>query len=311
MVIGLVVGILGIQGALKTSATLAITAPAVVMSIPMLDTVLAIIRRKLTGRRFDQADRGHIHHRLLDRGLTTWQALCTIGALCLATGAAATAATILRNDALAWITIVSLIVLLVRLRVFGHDELSLIKLAIATMLSNLINVLVASTRPSRRGARAKLATLDFEDAWSALIDELALWQANSLELFIEDAQGHARHHDWNKTREAASSGAGHVGAIRSEAESGEDRWTFTIRVPVDDGGNCRLRVEGDNAELAHPWHLLRIARVVGAFGRYWANHPQRVSTSLRVRRSDPSDLTDPATTGTTDSPGTSSLEKAA
>ena len=70
MVIGLSVGLLGIQGTLKTSATLAITAPAVVMTLPMFDIVAAIVRRKLTGRRFDAPDRLHIHHRLLDRGWT-------------------------------------------------------------------------------------------------------------------------------------------------------------------------------------------------------------------------------------------------
>ena len=86
MVIGLSVGLLGIQGTLKTSATLAITAPAVVMTLPMFDIVAALVRRKLTGRRFDAPDRLHIHHRLLDRGWTPWQVLCLIGAVCLTTG---------------------------------------------------------------------------------------------------------------------------------------------------------------------------------------------------------------------------------
>ena len=121
---------LGIQGALKTSATLAITAPAVVMTLPMFDIVAAIVRRRLTGRRFDAPDRLHIHHRLLDRGWTPWQVLCLIGALCLTTGAAATAATIFRRDALAWIAAMTLVVLMIRLRLFGHDEFALAKGAV-------------------------------------------------------------------------------------------------------------------------------------------------------------------------------------
>ena len=44
MVIGLVVGMISIQGA-QTSATLSLAVPAVVMSVPMLDTVFAIARR--------------------------------------------------------------------------------------------------------------------------------------------------------------------------------------------------------------------------------------------------------------------------
>ena len=130
MVIGLSVGLLGIQGSLKTSATLAITAPAVVMTLPMFDIVAAIVRRTLNGRPFDMPDRQHIHHRLLDRGWNPWQVLCLLGALCLTTGAAATAATIFRLDALAWIAAMSLVVLMIRLRLFGYDEFALAKEAI-------------------------------------------------------------------------------------------------------------------------------------------------------------------------------------
>ena len=79
MVIGLSVGLLGMQGSLKTSATLAITAPAVVMTLPMFDIVAAIVRRTLNGRPFDMPDRQHIHHRLLDRGWNPWQVLCLLG----------------------------------------------------------------------------------------------------------------------------------------------------------------------------------------------------------------------------------------
>ena len=93
------------------------------MTLPMFDVVMAVVRRKLTGRSYAAADRQHIHHRLLDRGLQPWQVLCILGALCLTTGAAATAATVFRKDALAWITAVTLMVLMVRLRLFGHYEL--------------------------------------------------------------------------------------------------------------------------------------------------------------------------------------------
>jgi UDP-GlcNAc:undecaprenyl-phosphate GlcNAc-1-phosphate transferase len=155
MVIGLVLGVLGIQGAMKTSATLAITIPAVIMSLPMFDMLLALVRRKLTGKSFDTADRQHVHHRLLDRGLTQWQALCIIGALCLATGAAATAATIFRTDALAWIMALALLVSAIQLHVFGHHELALVKHAVARKLADLTHRL-GTSGPSRKPADAAL-----------------------------------------------------------------------------------------------------------------------------------------------------------
>ena len=108
------------------------------MTLPMFDIVAAIVRRKLTGRRFDTPDRLHIHHRLLDRGWTPWQVLCLLGALCLTTGAAATAATIFRRDALAWIAAMSLVVLMIRLRLFGYDEFALAKRAVVRVVKSCI-----------------------------------------------------------------------------------------------------------------------------------------------------------------------------
>jgi UDP-GlcNAc:undecaprenyl-phosphate GlcNAc-1-phosphate transferase len=147
--VGLVVGILGIAGSLKSSATLAITAPAVVMTLPLFDVLMALVRRKLTGRPFDRGDREHIHHRLLERGLGPRQVLCVIAVICLATGASATAATFFRMDALAWITATTLIVLLIRLRLFGHYEVGLVRSAVRRRLAGFAKRIL---RPKTQGA---------------------------------------------------------------------------------------------------------------------------------------------------------------
>ncbi len=125
--IGLVVGVLSIQGSLKSPATLSITMPAILMTLPMFDVLMAVVRRKLTGRPLAMGDREHIHHTLLALRLTPWQVLGIVGGLCLTTGVAAVAATVFRMDALAWIIATTLIVLMVRLRVFGHREFGLIQ----------------------------------------------------------------------------------------------------------------------------------------------------------------------------------------
>ncbi len=190
MVIGLSVGLLGMQGSLKTSATLAITAPAVVMTLPMFDIVAAIVRRTLNGRPFDMPDRQHIHHRLLDRGWNPWQVLCLLGALCLTTGAAATAATIFRLDALAWIAAMSLVVLMIRLRLFGHDEFALAKkVAVRAMKSGITGWGRLARRlhiPASAAARPSLGTLVEEtlernpqtsnlELWDILLRALRAW----------------------------------------------------------------------------------------------------------------------------------------
>ncbi len=185
MVIGLVVGMVSIQGALKTTATLSITVPAIVMSVPMLDTLFAIVRRKLSGRPFDAADRGHIHHRLLERGLTDWQALGLIGALCLTTGAAAIAATILRLDAVGWVTALALIVVLIRTRAFGHHEVALARRFVSVALQRLrSNGITGFAHPAQSAAT--------DNPWSALVKAAVDAGASGFELLLADHESQSR-----------------------------------------------------------------------------------------------------------------------
>jgi len=72
------------------------TAPLMALAIPLLDTALAIIRRFLRQRLIFGADRGHIHHRLLNRGFTPRKvALVLYG--CCALGAIASLAMMNQN----------------------------------------------------------------------------------------------------------------------------------------------------------------------------------------------------------------------
>ncbi|MFI5301006.1 MAG: glycosyltransferase family 4 protein, partial [Polyangiales bacterium] len=54
----------------KASTTVSILVPVLALGVPILDTLFAIVRRFLERRPLFSPDRGHIHHRLLDMGLT-------------------------------------------------------------------------------------------------------------------------------------------------------------------------------------------------------------------------------------------------
>jgi UDP-GlcNAc:undecaprenyl-phosphate GlcNAc-1-phosphate transferase len=58
------------------------TAPLLALSIPLLDTGLSIVRRFLRHQPIFGADRGHIHHKLLARGLTPRRVVLLIYGLC-------------------------------------------------------------------------------------------------------------------------------------------------------------------------------------------------------------------------------------
>jgi UDP-GlcNAc:undecaprenyl-phosphate GlcNAc-1-phosphate transferase len=70
LLIGFLLGCYGVIWSQKSATLLGMTAPLITLAIPLLDVCLSIIRRFLRHQPIFGADRGHIHHRLIDRGLT-------------------------------------------------------------------------------------------------------------------------------------------------------------------------------------------------------------------------------------------------
>lgn len=68
--LGFILAILSVEGTMKSVTALALAIPILVLGLPIFDTIFAIVRRVMNGRPIGQADRGHIHHRLLDMGLS-------------------------------------------------------------------------------------------------------------------------------------------------------------------------------------------------------------------------------------------------
>ena len=54
-----------------------------VLGVPIIDTFWIIVRRLSTGRSPFTPDRGHIHHRLLDLGLSHGQTVLVIYGICV------------------------------------------------------------------------------------------------------------------------------------------------------------------------------------------------------------------------------------
>jgi len=73
--LGFALATLSIVGAMKTAAALMILIPVFVFGVPLFDAVQVVIRRRLSGVPITQADKRHIHHQLLDRGLSQRQAV--------------------------------------------------------------------------------------------------------------------------------------------------------------------------------------------------------------------------------------------
>jgi UDP-GlcNAc:undecaprenyl-phosphate/decaprenyl-phosphate GlcNAc-1-phosphate transferase len=82
LLIGFLLGCYAAIWSNKSATLLGMTAPLMALSIPLLDVALAIVRRFLGHQPIFAADRGHIHHRLLDRGFTPRRVVLVLYGLC-------------------------------------------------------------------------------------------------------------------------------------------------------------------------------------------------------------------------------------
>jgi UDP-GlcNAc:undecaprenyl-phosphate GlcNAc-1-phosphate transferase len=98
LLIGFLLGSYGALWSEKSVTLVALVAPALAMSVPMLDVGLSIVRRFLRNRPIFEADRGHIHHRLLDRGLTPRGVVLSIYGFCALAATLSLLAGALRNQ---------------------------------------------------------------------------------------------------------------------------------------------------------------------------------------------------------------------
>ncbi|MHB8072580.1 glycosyltransferase family 4 protein [Desulfosporosinus fructosivorans] len=89
MFLGYIIGGISIMGLLKTATILGLVFPLLVLGMPVTDLTFAIIRRKLRGQSMATADRGHLHHRLLDAGLSQRTAVLSMYGISACFGVAA------------------------------------------------------------------------------------------------------------------------------------------------------------------------------------------------------------------------------
>lgn len=74
--LGFMLSIIAVEGAMKSVA--AVLIPLLVLGLPIFDTTFAIIRRFVNKKPIMEADRGHLHHRLLDKGLSQKQTVVVL-----------------------------------------------------------------------------------------------------------------------------------------------------------------------------------------------------------------------------------------
>ena len=70
LLLGLMLGIISVEGVVRTQSFIVMLVPLAIAGVPVLDTVSAIVRRLRGHESIGHADLNHVHHRLLKAGLS-------------------------------------------------------------------------------------------------------------------------------------------------------------------------------------------------------------------------------------------------
>lgn len=73
--LGFMLASISIYGLFKTYAVISFAVPFLVLGLPIFDICFAVLRRLAKGQSPMHADRGHVHHRLIDMGFSQKQAV--------------------------------------------------------------------------------------------------------------------------------------------------------------------------------------------------------------------------------------------
>ncbi len=115
--LGFALSVFSIIGVFKSYAILSVLIALFALALPIFDTTFAIIRRLLSGKSIAEADRGHLHHRLIDMGYSPRRAVITLYVLSSVAGLISIL--IALNDLRAvLVTVIFLVVLMLMLYVY-------------------------------------------------------------------------------------------------------------------------------------------------------------------------------------------------
>ncbi|MFX4262614.1 MraY family glycosyltransferase [Pelotomaculum propionicicum] len=113
MYLGFSLASLSIMGMAKSATFISVIIPVVILGIPLLDTVFAIVRRYCGRRPIFQPDKEHLHHRLIQMGLSHRQAVLSIYGVNVVLGLSAIVLTLISpKQAVIFLVILSTVILM-------------------------------------------------------------------------------------------------------------------------------------------------------------------------------------------------------
>ncbi|QDS86562.1 WecA-like glycosyltransferase [Rosistilla ulvae] len=222
MMIGLVVGTLATWTSTKESTAIAVIIPIAVLSVPLFDSSIAILRRVLTGRSIYAADRAHMHHVLkayLDsKGYGQGWMLLIVAILTLIPVGGATASVLWNEPAYALLATAFVLGGMVLTKSFGHAELSLLARRSASFGTSLLTRSHQAEGVVRHTSIRLQGSRNWDVAWATLVDYAEQHELWRIKLDLNVSWLHEGFHgEWQRSR------------LPDRAE----QWTMRFPVEVD------------------------------------------------------------------------------
>ncbi|MFO0935905.1 MAG: MraY family glycosyltransferase [Gemmataceae bacterium] len=189
MLIGLVAAAISIQASLKKQAVVLI-APTVIMTLPIIDTVAAIIRRKLTGRGIAVPDRGHLHHVLLRNGHSISRSLLFASTLTIIAASGALLSIYYQNDFVALGSFCAVALTLVLSGQFGNAEYRLVR-------ERAVAVLKRASKRQSKGVETEVrlhGTAEWGEVWKDVTGAAEMLNLQTICLDVNAPLWHEDYH---------------------------------------------------------------------------------------------------------------------
>ncbi len=268
LTIGFVIGALAIESSMKKATGFALAIPLVLVSVPVFDTCMAIVRRKLNGRGIGEADRGHIHHCLQDRGLSRAQSLLVISALCVAMAAVTLVSAYFQNDRLALGLCLTLLAVLIVGRVFGYDETVLFFRyiqAMSTLLAGSSGVFKTQLVVDRIARSSGVEPIHY---WKEITEHVEAMGGTHLDFVCWDERNDTVicRLRWASDRQTAIE---RLTADEPQSNPREPAWQFNYSVPGTSGVRATLTSRGSLQNRLRGQRLIDLFRLFDTFCHSW------------------------------------------
>jgi UDP-GlcNAc:undecaprenyl-phosphate GlcNAc-1-phosphate transferase len=184
LLVGFLLGCYGLIWEQHSVTLVGLTAPLLAVSIPLLDTTLAVLRRFLRDRPIFAADRRHIHHMLLARGLTVRRTALLMYAVCGLVAALSLLVHTSRNQLGGLIILLFCVIAWVGIQHLGYTEFATAR---QLFLKGSLRRLIDSQSMLHEFEKELLATASFEDMWSVLTRAADKFEFSVVRLCIQGA----------------------------------------------------------------------------------------------------------------------------